>query len=73
MNKQNANDAILICLEKSSNFNDRCAVYESVYLKEDIDASRNLEKMILQLYTAILEFLAKAIEVSTRGRPFKIV
>jgi hypothetical protein len=40
-------------------------VYESVYLTQDCSASTNLEKAILQLYTAILQYLAKAVEVST--------
>jgi len=42
---------------------DRCAVYESVYL-QDSNTPGILEKAILKLYTAILKFLAKAIELS---------
>ncbi|KAF8535473.1 hypothetical protein BDD12DRAFT_892728 [Trichophaea hybrida] len=64
VNRQDTADAILIGLEKSSNLIDRCAVYESIYLKEDTDASRILVKAMLKLYTAILKFLAKSIEVS---------
>ncbi|KAF8541975.1 hypothetical protein BDD12DRAFT_775371, partial [Trichophaea hybrida] len=67
LDQGNAADAILIGLEKSSNLIDRCAIYESVYLKEDIVASTALEKTILQLYTAILKFLADALELSKRN------
>ncbi|KAF8241242.1 hypothetical protein K440DRAFT_411762 [Wilcoxina mikolae CBS 423.85] len=64
LTRQNTGDAVLIGLEKTSNLIDRCLVYESVYLKEDTDASRILKKAILKLYIAILKFYAKAIEVS---------
>jgi len=39
-------------------------VYESVYLKAS-NTPGILEKAILKLYTAILKFLAKAIELSS--------
>jgi flagellin-specific chaperone FliS len=64
MHRQDTVDAILIGLEKSSNIIDRCAVYESLYLQKDVEASRNLQKTILKLYTAILKYLVHAIVVS---------
>ena len=57
-------DAILVGLEKTAYLIDRCAVYELLYLNEATEASRNLEKSMLWLYTAVLKFLAKAIESS---------
>jgi len=57
-------DAILVGLEKTACLIDRCAVYELLYLNEATAASGNLEKSMLRLYTAILKFLAKAIERS---------
>jgi len=54
----------LVGLEKTACLIDRCAVYELLYLNEATAASGNLEKSMLQLYTAILKFLAKAIERS---------
>jgi len=57
-------DAILVGLEKTACLIDRCTVYELLYLNEAMEASRNLEKSMLRLYTAILKFLAKAIESS---------
>jgi len=63
MNKQSMVDAVLIGLEKTSNLIDRCAIYESVYLR-NINASKNLAKAILQLYVAILKYLANAIQAS---------
>jgi hypothetical protein len=47
VNEQNTDNAILIRVEKSGNLIDPYAVYESVYLKQDTDASRNLEKTML--------------------------
>ena len=52
-------DAILVGLEKTACLIDRCTVYEVLYANGDSAASKNLEKSILQLYTAILKFLAK--------------
>ena len=57
-------DAILVGLEKTACLIDRCAVYELLYLNEATEASGNLEKSMLRLYTAILKFLAKAIASS---------
>jgi len=57
-------DAILVGLEKTACLIDRCAVYELLYLNEATEASGNLEKSMLRLCTAILKFLAKAIESS---------
>ena len=57
-------DAIMIGLEKTSYIIDRCAVYEILYLKVETEASRNLEKRLLQLYITILKYLAKAIKSS---------
>ena len=56
-------DAILVGLEKTAYLIDRCTVYELLYTNGGSAASRNLEKSILRLYTAILKFLAKAIEM----------
>jgi len=57
-------NAILVGLEKTACLIDRCTVYELLYLNEAAAASGNLEKSMLRLYTAILKFLAKAIERS---------
>ena len=54
-------DAILVGLEKTACLTDRCAIYESL-CTDDSAASKNLEKSILKLYTAILKFLAKSIK-----------
>ena len=55
-------DAILVGLKKIACLIDRCAIYESL-CADDFAASKNLEKSILRLYTAILRFLAKAIKI----------
>ena len=62
MSKQENVDAILVGLEKTAFLIDRCAIYESL-CTGDSAASRNLEKSILRLYTAILKFLSKAIQI----------
>ena len=60
--KQENLDAILVGLEKTACLIDRCAIYESL-CTDDSAASKNLEKSILRLYTAILKFLAKSIKI----------
>jgi hypothetical protein len=63
LNKETT-DTILIGLEKTACLIDRCAVYEILYLNIETAASKNLEKTLLQLYTAILKYLAKGIKCS---------
>ena len=63
MSKQENVDAILVGLEKTACLIDRCTIYELLYNSGDSAASKNLEKSILRLYTAILKFLAKAIRI----------
>ena len=62
LSKQENVDAILVGLEKTACLIDRCAIYESL-CTDDSAASKNLEKSILRLYTAILKFLANAVRV----------
>jgi hypothetical protein len=62
--RQETVDAQLVGLEKTAGLIDRCTVYEILYLNGDPAASRNLEKSILRLCTAILTFLAEAIKRS---------
>ena len=62
VSRQENVDAILVGLEKTACLIDRCAIYESL-CTDDSAASKNLEKSILRLYTAILRFLAKAIKI----------
>jgi len=57
-------DAILVGLEKTACLIHRCAIYELLYLNGATAASENLENSMLSLYTAILKFLARAIERS---------
>ena len=64
MEKQEAADAILVALEKIACLFDRCTVYELLYRNDETQSSGNLEKSTLRLYTAILNYLAKAIERS---------
>ena len=64
MDRQETIDAIMIGLEKTGYIIDRCAVYEVLYLKTETNASRNLEKRLVQLYTTILKCLAKATKSS---------
>ena len=61
-------DAILVGLEKTACLIDKCTIYELLYTNR-FTASRNLEESILQLYTAILKFLAKAIKMLNGGPP----
>ena len=61
LNTQGNVDAILVGLEKTTCLIDRCTIYELLYINGNSAASKNLEKSILRLYTAILKFLAKAI------------
>ena len=63
LNKQENVDAILVGFEKTAYLIGRCTIYEFLYINENSAASKNLEKSILRLYTAILKFLAKAIRV----------
>ena len=67
MSKQENVDAILVGLEKTACLIDRCTIYELLYINGDSAASKNLEKSILRLYTAILKFLAKAIKMLNGG------
>ena len=62
VSKQKNVDAILVGLEKTACLIDRCAIYESL-CTDDSAASKNLEKSILRLYTAILKFFAKGIKI----------
>ncbi|KAF8535526.1 hypothetical protein BDD12DRAFT_855021 [Trichophaea hybrida] len=61
--KQETTDAILVGLEKIACLIDRCTIYELLYIDKPVEASssRNLEKSIIRLYTAILRFLTEAI------------
>ena len=64
VSKQENVDAILVGLEKIACLIDRCAIYESLCTDDsNLNASKNLEKSILRLYTAILKFLAKSIKI----------
>jgi len=54
----------MLGIEKTACIVDRCAVYEHLHLSEATVASENLEKSISRLYTAILSFLAQAIQRS---------
>ena len=62
LRKQENVDAVLIGLEKTACLIDRCAIYESL-CTDDSAASKNLERSILRLYTAILKFLAKSVKM----------
>ncbi|KAI5817430.1 hypothetical protein BZA77DRAFT_386720 [Pyronema omphalodes] len=62
VDRQKTLDPIVDGLENIAGLIQRCTIYEILYLREDSDASRNLEKSMLQLYIAILKFLAKAID-----------
>ncbi|KAI5813157.1 hypothetical protein BZA77DRAFT_346632, partial [Pyronema omphalodes] len=62
VDRQKTLDSIVDGLENIAGLIQRCTIYEIVYLREDSDASRNLEKSMLQLYIAVLKFLAKAID-----------
>jgi len=62
LNKETT-DTILIGLEKTACLIDRCAVYEILYLNIETAASKNLEKTLLQLYTAILSTSPKVSNV----------
>jgi hypothetical protein len=62
VDQQKTLDAILVRLENIAGLIHRCTLYELLYLREDSDASKNLEKSMLRLYIAILKFLAKAID-----------
>src|SRR5258706_13486696 len=53
----------MVGLEKTASLLARCIQYDSLYTNADSAASKNLEKSILRLYTAILKFLAKAAEI----------
>ncbi|KAI5813890.1 hypothetical protein BZA77DRAFT_389541 [Pyronema omphalodes] len=55
-------DSIVDGLENIAGLIQRCTIYEILYLRENSDASRNLEKSILQLYIAVLKFLARSID-----------
>ena len=59
-------ETVLVGLEKTVCLIARCTIYESL-CTDDSAASRNLEKSILRLYTAILKFLAKAIGILNGG------
>ena len=60
LSKQENVDMVLVGLEKTACLIDRCTIYELLYTNGDSVASKNLEKSILRLYTAILKYLAKA-------------
>ena len=60
VNKQENVEVVLVGLEKTARLINRCTAYELLYAKGYSVASRNLEKSILRLYTAILKFLAEA-------------
>jgi len=64
MSKQERADVILVGLEKIACLVDRCTLYELLYINGRTAASKNLEKSILRLYTAILKFIADAISRS---------
>ena len=67
LSKQENVDMVLVGLEKTACLIDRCTIYELLYTNGDSAASKNLEKSILRLYTAILKFLAKAIKTLNGG------
>ncbi|KAI5784286.1 hypothetical protein FPQ18DRAFT_298011, partial [Pyronema domesticum] len=68
MDQQKTMDAILVGLENIAGLIQRCTLYELLYLSEDSSGSKNLEKSMLRLYTAILKFLAKAIDKFKQNR-----
>lgn len=53
---------ILVGLEKIAVLIDRCALYEKLYLGKSLglNSSRNLEKVLTLLYSAILTYLSRA-------------
>jgi hypothetical protein len=62
VDQQKTLDAILVGLGNIAGLINRCTLYELLYLREDSDASKNLENSMLLLYIAILKFLAKAVD-----------
>ena len=63
MSKRENMAAILIGLEKTACLICRCTVYEILNTNGNFAALKNLKKSILRLYTAILKFFAKAIQM----------
>lgn len=57
-------ETILIGLEKTAYLFDRCAIYETLYIKTGRSQSPALENILLRLYDAVLAFLAEAIKRS---------
>ena len=63
---------MLVALERIALLIDRCALYETLYLGEDLKAAKGLEKALTGLYAAILCYLTRAKQVysqSTGGKP----
>jgi len=58
----------MLGIEKTACIVDRCAVYEHLHLSDATVSSKNLQKSIFRLYTAILSFLAQAIQRSKGTR-----
>lgn len=47
-------------LEKIANLIGRCAIYEALYLKGALQAAKDIEKALTELYAGILMYLARA-------------
>ena len=57
----------MVGLEKTACLIVRCTVYELLYTNRDSVASNHLEQSTLRLYTAILKFFAKVINILNGG------
>jgi hypothetical protein len=54
--------AVLIGVEKVAMLLVRCTIYENLYLRQipEVSNHANLQESLLELYAAVLEFLASA-------------
>ncbi len=70
MAEQKQMGALLVGLEKVSHLVSRCNVYEALYRTsiQGEAAISDLERSLVRLYTAILDFLATAIWLFVKGR-----
>ncbi|KAI5820134.1 hypothetical protein BZA77DRAFT_290335 [Pyronema omphalodes] len=72
MDNEKTMDAVFVGLEYIAGLIHRCTLYELLYISENSCHSKNLEESMLQLYIAILKFLAKAI-IKSKQNLFKTV
>lgn len=73
LNNNNALEAIIEGLEKTTNIVARCTIIESLYLSRNSEVQTALHDALVKLYVSVLQFLCRATDYCQKNLPCKHV